>query len=133
MEDIVFGMIGWMKTDTNDKIWGWCTDKRFVHPNNEPRSPRMMPYDGAYIQFRIDRNFSSWQADAPAYTFWGRRLGPISFKTVLIDSELEKLMDQKLKKGYKYIDKETLDSESPDFNNNFDLAFVMHKLKQPTT
>ncbi len=130
MDDIVFAMIGWMKTDTNDKIWGWCTDKSFAHPHNLLRSPRGMMFEEGYTQFRINRNFSSWKTDAPAYTFWGRRDRPMQFKTVLIGSDLEKLMDQKITKGYRVIDQETLFAESPNFVNNFESNFVLHKLKQ---
>jgi ribosomal protein L24E len=130
MEDIIFAMIGWMKTDTNDKIWGWCTNKTHAHPLNENRSPRSMAWSEGYIQFRINRNFSSWKQDAPAYTFWGKRDGSISFKTLPIGHDLEKLMQGKIEKGYNIIDKSQLVEISPKFDEIFNLAFVMHKLKQ---
>lgn len=87
-----FGFIGWCKEDNHDKVWGYF--------------------------FRPTPNASRWITKEYGWNcciFWARRGKAMQFKPDVTGSELNKLVNSKLKKGYVKINQPKLFEIWPTF------------------
>lgn len=106
MKDLKYEFIGWYKQNPSDKIWG-------VIELISPKTIARIPTYGKYL------------------VFWGRRgtkyqtkfvtsLSPTDYYHSIIATKIQ----EKLDKGYKKVDKSSLDSIYPNFEKDLsDLAF----------
>lgn len=88
-----FGFIGWCNEENHDKIWGY------------------------FLRLTPERQFNPWLGNynKNCCIFWGRRGKAMQFKAGKTNYDLEKLVDSKIKKGYKPINQDKLIEIWPTF------------------
>lgn len=97
-----YKFIGWCKEGNHDKVWG-------IICLSEPTPYRN---DGKYL------------------TFWGRRGAKLQTKIVDgADWSISKLSDNKMRKGYKEIERNGLDDVYPEFKNDLEKTTIWASLK----
>lgn len=100
-----YKFIGWCKEGIHDKVWGVI----YLEDPNEPR----LGY-GDYVK---------------CLTFWGRRGAKLQTKLSYENYELEKLINNKLHKGYNRINKNELDRVYPEFETDLEKTAIWATLK----
>lgn len=97
-----YHFIGWCKENNHDKVWGAIVIRNGLH---------------------------DW-SDKTYLTFWGRRGKKLQTRIITTSSyDIEKLERSKRNKGYNSINKDSLDTVYPEFENDLSKTAMWASLK----
>jgi len=105
-----YKFIGWSTKDGSDKVWGVIF---LEHPSNVDNSKPWWTLS-TYVRY----------TGAKCVTFWGKRGKKFQSKVSHDDYDMQRLIDEKIKKGYLSVSDDHLNEVYPEFEKDLEkLAF----------